>query len=104
MENNARWAFLDVEIANMKLSMDVLAEEMMNGDILFENLRHDYGSFKDEFIQDVLGYIQDNGLMVSDRWRIGEESCSNGTLVIRDVNSSNQIIMNVTQGLNQHTY
>lgn len=36
----------------------------------------------------VLSYIQSNGVMVSNRWRIGEEVGSNGELVIRDVFSS----------------
>lgn len=39
-------------------------------------------------IENVTDYIQANGLMVSNRWRIGEETGSGGKLVFRDVLSS----------------
>jgi len=39
-------------------------------------------------LTDVLSYIKDNGLMVSDRWHIGQEAPTGEDLVIRDVISS----------------
>lgn len=39
-------------------------------------------------LTEVLDYIRENGLMVSDRWHIGVEALTGDDLVIRDVISS----------------
>ncbi len=39
-------------------------------------------------LTDVLGYIQQNGVMVSERWHIGQEALLGNDLVLRDVISS----------------
>lgn len=52
------------------------------------NLKETVANITMDSISATLSYIQANGVMVSNRWRIGEETGSNGHLRIRDEISS----------------
>lgn len=90
-ELRARAQFLAGKVTDLEFQQDQLAAEMIAHVQEMQGMYYQSANLTlyNETVRDyVLGYIQQNGLMVSGRWRIGEEVGSNGALVIRDLVSS----------------
>jgi len=92
IEFKARYAsersFLANRIIELQENQENLAQYQYAAALLIQELQQNMTSMSCSTTIDVLEHIQQYGLFVSGRWRIGEEPSSDGKLVIRDLYST----------------